>query len=186
MNFEKIKSALIKFKDNKKKSGLLVVGILGVLLIIFSGLFSDSKGNEIINTDSENNPTYYENLICQKIEKIVSDMLGGGKVSVIVTLENGTEYVYANEIKNDTEKSEDLSNSKTEESGSVQESFLIVKDSVGNESALVIKEKMPTVRGVAVVCDGGETANVSNAVKKAIIAVLDVKEENICVIGRYK
>ena len=120
-----------------------------------------------------------------RLENVISDMLGGTSVNVMITLESGSRYIYANEIKTDIGVKDDQNSQKTEQSDSNQETYVIMKNSDGAEQPLLITEIMPTVRGVVVVCDSGQTERVSSAVRAAVMSALDIENEKICIIGRY-
>ncbi len=184
-----IKRIYEKFKIPRSKSSVLIVlGIVGLLLVLVSTFTDKPKQQEPVQTVSQSNYTTssYLDELEDRLENILSDMLSGTKVSVMVTLNSGVEYVYADELKTGAEIKNDHSAYRTEQSDSNQKTYVIVKDSDGNENALLITEKMPKVRGVVVVCDSGQTETVSTAVKLAVKSVLDVDENNICVIGRSK
>lgn len=189
-----VKNALSKLKDKLPKSKstfLIIAGILGLLLVLVS-TFADKKtvkDKEALKTvNSQNNLSATEKYIEtveNKLETVISDMLSNTPVTVMVTLESGIEYVYADELKTGVETKKDNVAYKTEQSDSNQNNYVIFKDSDGNEQALLVTEIMPEIRGVVIVCDSGQTAAVSAAVKRAVKSVLNVDENKICVIGRY-
>lgn len=178
----------LKKIPKSKTSILMVVGIIGLMLILVSSFSSGEKltknESQVFENKTSDTETYTTNLE-KRLEGIISDMLGGTKVSVMITLESGTEYVYANEVKVDAGVKKDQAALKTEQNDSNQKTYVVIKDSDGNEQALIITEKMPVVRGVVVVCQSGQTDAVSSAVKVAVKSALNIDEEKICVIGRY-
>lgn len=186
----KEKIASIKVKLPKSKSGFLIaIGIVGLLLILissfdFTGEEKQTKGQPTVAVSTDASTQYTES-VEKKLETIISDMLGKTSVKVMVTLESGKEYVYADEIKTDADITRDQSALKTQQSDKNQKSYIVIKDADGNEKPLVITEKMPTVRGVVVVCEGGETPEVASAVRLAVKSALNVGEDKICVIGRH-
>lgn len=186
----KEKITALKEKLPKSKSGFLIaVGIVGLLLILVSsfdltGVETDEKAQptEAVTADAS---MQYTESVEKKLEELISDMLGKTSVRVMVTLESGKEYVYADEIKTDADITRDQSALKTQQSDKNQKSYIVIKDADGNEKPLVITEKMPTVRGVVVVCEDGETPAVASAVRLAVKSALSVDEDKICVIGRH-
>ncbi len=186
----KEKIASIKEKLPKSKSGFLIaVGIVGLLLILISSFDFTSgqnpeKPQKTVAANSDASLQYTEN-IEKKLETLISDMLGKTAVSVMVTLESGTEYVYADEIKTDADITRDQSALKTQQSDKNHKSYIVIKDADGNEKPLIITEKMPVIRGVVVVCDSGESPSVASAVRLAVKSALNVDEDKICVIGRH-
>ena len=187
MNTEELKQKFKRIMPKSKSSFLIIVGIIGLLLLLVSTftekekkLQDESKETYVEKTTTQ---TYVED-VEKRLEGIISDMLSDSKVSVMITLESSIEYVYADEQKTGAEVKNDHLQYKTEQSDSNQNSYVIVKDSEGNEKALLVTEIMPKVRGVVIVCENGQNQNVSTAVKLAVMSVLDVDESKICVIGR--
>lgn len=73
---------------------------------------------------------------------------------MVVTLESGIKYSYADTNEGSSaDKTE--SNSKSTSSENKQ-SYITVKTADGGEQALLVTAEMPEVRGVAVVCRGGD------------------------------
>ncbi len=187
MEIKKLLDKMHLKTPRSKSSFLVILGIIGLLLLLVSSFTEKPKNEQVVQEVLESNVTttslYLEELE-GRLETILSDMLSNTEVSVMITLNSGIEYIYADELKTGAEIKNDHASYKTEQSDSNQKTYVIVKDSEGNENALLITEKMPTVRGVVVVCDGGQTEKVSYAVKTAVKSVLDIAEEKICVIGR--
>ncbi len=143
-----------KFAEDKKSLFIIVLGLFGIVLIGFSG----GSEKEILSSDSNNysDSNYIEDYEKQ-LESLISEVKGAGKVKVMITYESGYETVYAKDI---SEQSED---GRTKFS-----SEIIIVDSGSDENGVTVKEIYPTVRGVAVVCQGGGNL----AVKAEIISII--------------
>ena len=185
-----LKDTLLKIKERLPKSKslfLIVIGVVGLLLILISSFGDKSKTESVTEAASTlpmSKSDKYVQSLENKLEVIISDMLSGTDVSVMITLNSGIEYVYADETKIGSETKADRESFKTEQSDSNQKNLVIFKDSEGNEQALIITEKMPEIRGVVVICEGGQSDRVSVAVKTAVGKALSVSEDKICVLGR--
>lgn len=100
---------------------------------------------------NKNEATYsseYCDYLEEKVREIVESIDGAGKASVMITLSETTEYIYATngkEIRKNTEKNNDINN---------QNDYVII-DKDNNDSGLLLKTIEPKVRGVAVVCEAG-------------------------------
>lgn len=188
MNITELKLKLKKILPKSKSSFLILIGIAGLLLLLVSTFGSKEKAsekNDKSNVSSSKTTTdIYVDELESRLEAILSDMLSNSKVSVMITLDSGIEYVYADEQKTGVEVKNDRLSYKTEQSDSNQNSYVIVKDANGNEKALLVTEIMPKIRGVVIVCESGQTEKVSTAVKTAVKSVLNIDESKICVIGR--
>ncbi len=189
MDFKSTIEALKQKLPKSKSSILLILGIFGLVLILISSFDVSESGAKEQPTSTVSNEAVgsadYVLQVEEKLENVISDMLGRSEVTVMVTLESGTEYVYADEIKTDADVTKDQSALKTQHSDSNQKTYIVVKDSEGNEHPLIVTEKMPTVRGVVVVCEGGETTSVASAVRLAVRSALNVSDDKICIIGRH-
>ena len=187
-----LKEKLKIYKDKlpKSKSGfLIVIGLIGLVLILISSLDfnNEEPSGEVINETavSFDTDSGYTEKLETKLEAVISDMLGGSEVTVMITLESGTEYIYADEIKTNADVTKDQSAMKTQESDSNHKTYIIVKDSQGNEKPLIVTEKMPVIRGVVIVCESGQTSSVAAAVRLAVKSALNVDDSKICIIGRH-
>ena len=185
-----IKERLSKLKEKlpkSKSSFLIAIGIFGLLLLLISSFdfSSDQPPTEAQSVAAKaDSSADYTDRLEQKLEELIGDMLGGTKVTVMITLESGTEYIYADEVKTDADITKDQSALKTQQSDSNHKTYITVKDADGNERPLIVTEKMPVIRGVVVVCESGETGAVSSAVRLAVKSALNVDENKICIIGR--
>ncbi len=174
MNF--IKTYLDKFitiKENKKMALVVVAGFMVIILIFISEInFSDKeKKNEVNNAFSK-----YE--YCEYLEEKITDIIeaidGAGKTKVMITLSETTEYIYATNDKN-TQKNSSNNNDSTKENDYV----IIEKDN--NDTGLLIKTVEPKIRGVAIVCEGGNNTTVQNQIYSAVSAVLNVSMSRISI-----
>ena len=92
----------------------------------------------------------------------------------MITLAETTEYVYA-QNQNGTKKS----NQNSENSDNKSSFVIIEKDN--NDSGLLIKTFEPKIRGVAVVCDGGDNPTVQQQIYSTVGAVLNVSTARISI-----
>ena len=91
-------------------------------------------------------------------------------------------YSYADDVKTDTDLTD---GEKTKQSRKSSESFHItVKDSSGDEKALVVTENMPEVRGVAIICENGDDEYVKEKIENAVMAALDITSKRVYITGR--
>ncbi|MDR0739055.1 MAG: hypothetical protein LBF33_02775 [Oscillospiraceae bacterium] len=181
MSFFKILNRF--FKSEKSKKLIFPLGILGVFLIFASSFLNHNKSFEA-NKRQNIDPKEYTEKMQQKIENLVSNIEGAGKSQVLITLENGSETVYAREEKKQKESSEDKEKnelSKLKTSDDTQTKYITVKNSDGTEKALPIKELEPTVKGVAIVCEGGSKKKVRKKIIETVKTVLNITEKKVYV-----
>lgn len=180
---------LDKFMINGTKKGgkwtkyVFIIGIIGILLILLSTFIPKNEtptSNEITQIDTE---TYTKNLE-EKIQTLVSKIDGVGNVDVMITLENGVEYVYANSEKKSTDNTQDYTSgspSKSTDKNSAEQDVVMVDGNDGKQ-ALVVTEKEPTVKGVVVVCDGGDNLKVVQNITDAVTTALNITSNRVSVV----
>jgi stage III sporulation protein AG len=113
-----------------------------------------------------------------RLSTIVRSIEGAGDCRVLVTLANGVEYVYATEQKTNTDRQEDGSR-LTERDDS--ESTAVVVDTDEGRKGLLVTEIQPTVRGVVVVCEGGDREEVRRRIIEAVTVAMDLSSKRVCV-----
>lgn len=174
-----LKKALLKFKEPKY---LIVFGLVGILLIGFSSFFQSNNNNTALkneNFDLEN----YRSTMEKSVKSIVKGVTGDKNATVVVTLQNGIRYSYADDTKNDTNVTD--SDKTTQSSERKETSHITIKNSSGEEKALVITENMPEVRGVAIVCVGGDDQVLSEQIRAAVMAALNITSKRVYITGKY-
>ena len=103
-----------------------------------------------------------------KLSKVLSNVSGAGKVSVMLTLESGSEIIVA---KTKEERTNTSSNST---SVTVVESPVIV-----GKEPLILMEILPKIKGVIVVAQGANDVAVRLELLRAVQALIDVDSNKI-------
>lgn len=169
---KRIKDIVSVFKEKKKPALIIAGAIIIIVAIILSELFSDNEKQEVSES-----PDYidYANQLEEKLEDIVCSISGAGECKVMITLDTGEENVYARQVKNQNED-------KTESSKTSDEyEYVVLKSSSSKEEGMLLKIIEPNVRGVAVVCRGGDDPLVKENIISAISCVLDIKTNKISI-----
>lgn len=165
---------------------LLIAGIIGIFLIAGSSMFSTSDKNQPEKSVAKSiEPSEYGAELEKKIRAIVSSITGEKNPTVVVTLETGIQYLYAGDETTKTASStENTSGTIRDEAQREQQAdHVILKASDGGERAVIVTEYMPAVRGVAVVCSGGNSEPIRREIIGAVTAALDIGERKIYVTG---
>ena len=136
---------------------ILLLAAAGVLLLLFggssSGKESDSGGEDYMLAAEE-----YRQRIEDDVSKLCSRIDGAGEImAVMVTLESGDEYVWAENVGS---------------GGGVE----VV---ISNKEGLLVERLMPEVRGVTVVCGGGGSIEVKKELTDALCAALGIPSNRI-------
>ena len=162
---------------------LIAVGLCGIMLIFVSSLFSNENKTDKKSTN-ENEP-YTAQEYCETLEKdiknIVTSITGDRHPTVVVTLESGIRYNYVSASETDTSSS--TGNTADQSSESKKQSYITVKTADGGEQALIVTEIMPEIRGVAIVCSGGNSQAVVEKIKNAVTAALNITAKRVYISG---
>ena len=140
------------------------IGLLAMLLILLSELLPSGKTPSV--EPAGQTVTEYQTQLETRLEKLISQMAGAGKTTVMITLENGEETLYALDTQ----------------SGQMQQQQTQVLLEDGTALAETIYQ--PQVRGVAVLCEGGDDVGVAARITELVSALLDLPSNRICVERR--
>lgn len=144
-----------------------------VLLIIAVGIFlmllpSGNESEPVVATPSDAQNT---DSMEEKLELILCQIRGVGKVKVLLTEETGAETVYQVDAE------------RTEGDGTLrmkQETLILSAN--GGQSGLVRTVSPPTYLGAIIVCQGADSPTVRLAVANAVSAVTGIGMDRISVL----
>ncbi len=157
---------------------IVIIGILGLLMIGVSEIIPSGKTKKSEDTSNSAIDESYSNSFKEETERELKDIIskidGVGDVSLMLTLDGTTEYVYAEDVDTETDENSDSKSDK-------YKNEVIIVDSDDGETALVKKIIEPKVKGVIIVCSGGGKIEVKERVIKAVSSALNISTNNICV-----
>lgn len=166
--------------SGKSRNLLFFAGILGIVLIGLSGLLP--KVDKAKSTQAQTAARLTAEEFTQKTEEKLADIIrsieGAGECRVMVTLENGVEYVYATEEKINTDRQEDDGRISQRDDS---DKSIIVVDTEDGKQGLLVTEIQPTVKGVVVVCEGGDQPLVQQRIISTITTALNLSSKRVCV-----
>ena len=166
----------------KNPKTLVIIGVIGVLLIFISGI--GGKSEEPLQTTSLDmgiSSEEYRQELEKDVKKIVTKITGSKNVAAIVTLESGMQYKYA-DITEDS-SADKTDNSTTSTSSETKQGYITVKTADGGEQALLVTTKMPEIRGVAIVCLGGDDPIIAQKIENAVTAALNITSQRVSISG---
>ena len=137
-------------KTMKGKWTLLLLGVAGLALLLFGGASAECDRT----VDSES----YRLTLTEEVRELCREVQGVGEVSVLLTLEEGEGYEYA---QNDS-------------GGYV----------TSGGKGLLLSTRPPRVAGVAVVCTGGGDAAVQEQVRELLAAALGIGAHKVKVSAK--
>ncbi len=177
---KKIKEYFDSISNKEIMRNLFIILIVGIILFLIADIFigKDKKYvNNIYELDSSesltNNYSDYSSLLEKKLEDILSQLKGVGKVKVMITLEDTTEVVPAfNTTKNNETTKENDAQGGTREI--VREDMTIQVVTNDNGEPIVLKEIRPTIKGVIVLADGAEDLYIKEMLYEAVKTALGI------------
>lgn len=173
------REALRSFTAGKNKTlWIVLLGLVGILLI---GLSSCASGNEATAAQADEfEVAAYTAQLEKRLADMVMSIKGAGEAQVFVTLENGVEYIYANEEKTNSDHTE-RDDGQVSVSDDSQRTVVTVDDQNG-KTGLLVTQIEPTVRGVVVTCEGAADETVATLVRQAVKTALNITDKRVCVI----
>ncbi|MBP3381010.1 MAG: hypothetical protein J6L00_00065 [Clostridia bacterium] len=169
-----------KLQTGKGVKIACVLGAVGVLCICLSEWLPQKKQEnaeqEMVTADR----------YCEQVENRLSYLLGKmdgvGTCQVYVTLESGVEYVYATAQKENADyvKDSNQNGEKVSERADTEQDVILI-DGTDGKTGLLLTEIQPTVKGVVVVCDGGDREDVVQRVTSAVTTALNISARRVCV-----
>lgn len=181
-----IKAHIKKLLHGEGKMKLIVLlGVCGIALILVSEFLPKQAKTKEGARQPETAATSeaYAAQLEDKIHALVTSIEGVGKANVLVTLENGVEYVYASAEKKNTDVTQDYSDSevkKLHEKDNSENSYILVDNGNGKEALLKTRIE-PKVKGIVVVCEGAEDIVVEERVIDAVKTALGLSSTQVCV-----
>lgn len=176
-------------KMGKKKSQLLIILLVGVLLIVIAMPVKNTSvkkegGSQLTRSQGTEDETY-ERELEERLEAALAEAEGVGKTKVMVTLKSSSEKIIEKDTE-DTGQSVDESdksggNRRTTEN-SMKETTVYDSKSQGEQSPYVSKEISPKIAGVIVIAEGGGSAVVRENITEAVQALFDVDTHKIKVM----
>ncbi len=166
---------------NKKLASKLVVclGLLGMALILISELWDTKdidpiKGDKTtpspvmqdgtqVTTVTISTEERYRSALEETLAALIGQLDGAGETVVMITLRASEETVYAqNVVQGDSQ---------------ISESYVILPDG----TALSEMVYTPTVCGVAVLCDGGDSITIEAKIIAMVTALFDISSNHVVV-----
>lgn len=169
MNADELKNLISKIKKDKKTMFIIGIALVGMLLILLSGTGQESGTDPKIKYEEQGKIT--ENELALEVESFLENIKGAGKTKVILTFETYEETVYAydKDEKHTSDGTKDYS-----------DEYVII-DSGDAEAGLKLKILSPKIRGVAVICEGGDNPIIKEQITSALSALFDISSNNISV-----
>ena len=163
---------LKNFIAKNKLKLIIAAGMCGMLLIAATSLFPSSSEKEASSSSEQMQTDWdeYKSSLEQELRDVISAMDGVGACEVMITLNETNENVYAQN-----------SSEKTEENKSEYESEYVIHNGENGDDPILIKQYFPQVKGVVVVCEGGDDIRVKENIVNSVTALFNFSSNRISV-----
>lgn len=198
----KLRELLIKSLAGKNKrktvENTAIALVIGIILMIVGSSFLNSSstkkqiqavGAKPIQEETKKGSSENDFSVNKEIEKILSQIEGAGRVSVLITYVSGKERVPATDIK----KSENLTNEKDSGGGTrnnsqnnLETTVIYSEEQGGNKNPVILKEILPEVKGVVVVAEGAGNPEVKENIIRAVQVLTSIPPHKIQVFVKSK
>ncbi len=167
------KSKKLFFESSKKTKTTFLVALAALAALMLLILPSQSESSGTDDPDSGCDVTQYCQMLEQKAEELILGLDGVKECRVFVTLETGYCYTYATD---QSVKESFFENGAT----SQKETQKTVVFHNGDGKAVLLRQEMPKISGVAVVCKGAGY-DVQYRIISLVCALFDVSSNRISV-----
>lgn len=173
MKTDIFKSLSERIKNNKWIAVIFIIGI-GLMLLPAEKNTAKSEPQKV----SEESFAEYKSNMENDLRKIISDIKGAGKVSVMITLgDNGNTYFATDETDSTSERNGEKSREK--------QTRHILKSVASNVDEPLVRGKTPPqISGVLICAEGADDAKVKNNIVCAVEALVGVKSHRVEVLER--
>ena len=194
---EKIREFLKEKKwRNLKKTDWIAIAMTGVLILIIAMPSSPDTGKKILQStgtgsvqeetkaDTEAERYAYAEYLEGRLEKILSEVDGVGRVKVMITLSDSRESVIEKDRKEQQQEVTETDSgggSRTTKEADIEQST-VYRDSGSESTPYVQKEILPSVEGVFVVAEGGGNPTVVSEISETVMALFQVEAHKIKVV----
>jgi stage III sporulation protein AG len=206
---DRVKDIISKQDKKKVMENCIIVIIIGIIIIIAGGtLFQKKDDSRVTNgeyiLDNKINTGMNSDIgekdagahidsknegMEERLESILSQIAGAGKVSVMITYVSGSEKVPAydkRESNNDTREEDSSGGRRTILQKDTEEKIAYEEIQNGTKMPIILKEKSPEIKGVVVVADGANEPVVRENLIRAVQTLMDIPPYKVQVFLREK
>ena len=177
--------------DNARKI-IVVVGVVAILVIFLSSFFGGNK-KQTTNTEtvqqtsaSAQSVDDFKTQTEQSLTNLINGIEGVGKCQCVghhrKKVQNKCMQLKKKTSTQTQQDKNTSSTTKNQSNNSNETKYLVIKNSDGTQQPIAVTEVQPIVKGVVVVCDGGDNPLIQQKVIQAVTTALDITSTRVCVI----
>lgn len=159
----------------KKYKFVLLIAAIGVVLLLLPSGKGDSTQDTASTQQSETqnvNALEYAEALEQRLTRLLMQVDGAGRVSVLLTLQNSGRTLYQSDIQSETDGTTTRREEKT----------VILSRSGSYNEAAITAVLYPGFQGALIVCEGADSAAVRLSIINAVAALTGLSTEKITVV----
>ncbi|GAA0458060.1 stage III sporulation protein AG [Alkalibacillus silvisoli] len=204
MNFK----SLFKLKDDMdrptKRSYILLIGLIGLLFLIVSNIFSgqsdeqdpsfDDEQEVWLGDDEESERTSageddiagLQEEMQDELARALEAIYGVSDVDVVLQLDSSALRVYEKDTVEGyqtTDETDQSGGNRQVEDDTVEKQTVLVRDN-NSEEPLLVQTQSPAVRGVLIVAEGVDQIQIKQMVIESVSRLLDVSSHRIAVMPK--
>lgn len=178
---------------------LWMIGGIGVALIILSSFFQVERhvpppeepdlpqaSPVAVSETKEFSVDEMERKYEEELKKMLEEVVGTGRVSVMVNLDSSSELVVEKNVQDRRQKTEEKDRqgaSRQVEEDSINRQVVVYRQD-NEEKPLVLMQKRPKVRGVLIIAEGAESPQLKAWILEAVQRGLDVPPHRVAILPR--
>ncbi|HWP80402.1 MAG TPA: hypothetical protein VN446_07125 [Candidatus Acidoferrum sp.] len=166
---------------------LLIVGAAGVLMLLLVPFGTGKTAAAPKPQPAQKSVEEYRTQLEGELTELLSSIEGVSEISLMITLESAGENVYATEKNTSVNLLSDslsASQKRVENQNDSEDNYIILKSADGSESAILIKQLQPVVKGAAIVCKGADNEVIRQKLIETTAIALDLSTNRVSVVAK--
>ncbi len=164
-----MKSVIDKISEFLKKyKYVAIVLLIGIVLL----LWPEREEREVIEEVQAQDDSVYAQKIEERLNLMLSQIDGAGRVEVMLTLQSGTRLEYQMDTQTDIDG----------DRSSVERKTVILSEGSAYDEAAVSEVQYPQFQGALVICEGADSAAVKLDLLNAVSALTGLRSDQITVV----
>ena len=160
-------NTILKLFKSKKTLIPLICALVGVLIIILSGI-NKNEPERVVDSIEELDPSQYAEMLEERIEELCNRVDGVSGTYAVVTLKGGYQAIYAVD---------------SQSGSSAIKSQTVVIGSGSDEEAILQGYSYPEIAGIGIVCRGGDSYDTKNKIVSLVSSAFNISSNKIFVVG---
>jgi stage III sporulation protein AG len=166
---------------------LLIAGAAGALLLVLAPFGTGRTDAAPTKQQEQKTVEEYRTQLEGELTGLLSSIEGVSEINLMITLESAGEKVYATEKRasvNLLSDSLSASQKRVENQNDSEDSYIILKSADGSESAILVKQLQPVVKGAAIVCKGADNEVIRQKLIETTAIALDLPTNRVSVVAK--